>query len=168
MGFRLDKCMLCIESYIECLYSPTKLYQQSRGVLIVTWLVLLKYNADMTKASSDHGNIVSTVYQPSIHLNLANCSYIFLSFLYSFLICNDFSWMVIVRNSDGREKRDVIGNYSTLMGFACLFLFAIDKTKTLFINQKLSYTMAVLGSLSNDLLPLSLSFFHVQPSPSRA
>lgn len=160
--------MLCIESYIECLYSPTKLYQQSRGVLIVTWLVLLKYNADMTKTSSDHGNIVSTVYQPSIHLNLANCSYVFLSFLYSFLICNDFSWMVIVRNSDGREKRDVIGNYSTLMGFACLFLFAIDKTKTLFINQKLSYTMAVLGSLSNDLLSLSLSFFHVQPSPSRA
>ena len=64
--------MLCIESYIECLFGPTKLYQQSWGVLIVTWLILLKYNADMIKASSDHDNIVSTVYQPSIHLNLAN------------------------------------------------------------------------------------------------
>lgn len=131
-------------------------HRQSRGVLIVTWLVFLKYNADMNKAFSDHDNIVSTVSQPSIHLYLANWSYVFLSFLFSFLICNDFSWMVIVRNSDGREKRDVIGTYSTLMGFACLFLFAIDKTKTLFINQKLSNTTAVLGSLSNDLLPLSL------------
>lgn len=131
-------------------------HRQSRWVLIVTWLVFLKYNADMNKASSDHDNIVSTISQSSIHLNLANWSYVFLSFLFSFLICNDFSWMVIVRNSDGREKRDVIGTYSTLMGFACLFLFAIDKTKTLFINQKLSYTTAVLGSLSNDLLPLSL------------
>lgn len=129
-------------------------HRQSRGVLIVTWLVFLKYNADMNKASLDHDNIVSTISQPSIHLNLANWSC--LSFLFSFLICNDFSWMVIVRNSDGREKRDVIGTYSTLMGFACLFLFAIDKTKTLFINQKLSNTTAVLGSLSNDLLPLSL------------
>lgn len=131
-------------------------HRQSRGVLIVTWLVFLKYNADMNKASSDHDNIVSTISQSSIHLNLANWSYVFLSFLFSFFICSDFSWMVIVRNSDGREERDVIGTYSTLMGFACLFLFAIDKTKTLFINQKLSYTTAVLGSLSNDLLPLSL------------
>ena len=62
MGFRLDKGMLCIESYIEYLFGPTKLYQQSRGILIATWLVLLKYNADMIKAFSDHDNIVSIVY----------------------------------------------------------------------------------------------------------